>query len=196
MKDALKGYLALAGGLSEVTRQRAVGAAKALVAQGEATAGQVTSLADDLLVQSRSNREAVTALVKYEVDRALGRVGLASNDEVGELTARIRALEGSVRELHRDLAATGHGNRAPTKTAPTKTAPTKTAPTRRTPVAKAAGKTSMVKAASRTTAGPRQVRVASSKTAAVTKVPAARRGAKAPTPPRPPTATARTTRGA
>ena len=191
MKDALKGYLALAGGLSEVTRQRAVGAAKALVAQGEATAGQVTSLADDLLVQSRSNREAVTALVKYEVDRALGRVGLASNDEVGELTARIRALEGSVRELHRDLAATGHGNSAPTKTAPTKTAPT-----RRTPVAKAAGKTSMVKAASRTTAGPRQVRVASSKTAAVTKVPAARRGAKAPTPPRPPTATARTTRGA
>ena len=196
VKDALKGYLALAGGLSEVTRQRAVGAAKALVAQGEATAGQVTSLADDLLVQSRSNREAVTALVKYEVDRALGRVGLASNDEVGELTARIRALEGSVRELHRDLAATGHGNSAPTTTASTKTASTKTASTRRTPVAKAAGKTSMVKAAGRTAAGPSQVRAASSKAAAATKVPAARRGAKAPTSPRPPTATARTTRGA
>ena len=99
MKDALKGYLALANGLTEVTRQRAVAAAKALVAQGEATAGQVGSLADDLVTQSKSNREAVTALVKYEVDRTLGRVGLATADEVSELTARVRALESLVRDL-------------------------------------------------------------------------------------------------
>ncbi|MGB8650485.1 MAG: hypothetical protein WCD35_07465, partial [Mycobacteriales bacterium] len=90
MKDALKGYLALASGLTEVTRQRATAAAKALVAQGEATAGQVQSLADDLIAQSKSNREAVRALVKFEVDKALGRVGLASADEVSELTARVR----------------------------------------------------------------------------------------------------------
>ena len=166
MKDALKGYLALASGLSEVTRQRAVGAAKALVAQGEATAGQVTSLADDLLVQSRSNREAVTALVKYEVDRALGRVGLASNDEVGALTARIRTLEGSVRELHRDLPAAGHGDSSPAKaappakaarataakaaratTTPAKTAPAKTAPAKTTPAKTAPAKTAPARAA-------------------------------------------------
>src|SRR5687767_9975133 len=99
VRDALKSYLALASGLTDVTRQRAVGAAKALVAQGEATAEQVTSLADDLVQQSRSNREAVVALVKYEVDRALGRVGLASNDEVAELTKRVRSLEAQIREL-------------------------------------------------------------------------------------------------
>ena len=85
MNDAVKGYLALASGLTEVTKQRAVSAAKALVAQGGAAAGQVTALADDLVAQSKSNREAVAALVRFEVDKALGRVGLASAEEVTEL---------------------------------------------------------------------------------------------------------------
>ena len=144
MKDALKGYLALASGLTEVTRQRAVGAAKALVAQGEVTAGQVTSLTDDLLAQSKSNREAVTALVKYEVDRALGRVGLASSDEVGELTARVRGLEGSVRALTQAQAAAQKApvakpptKQAPARKAPTKQAPARKAPTKRAPATKA-----------------------------------------------------------
>ena len=99
VRDALKSYLALAGGVTEVTRQRALDAAKALVASGEAAAEQVTSLAEDLLTQTRQNREAVVALVGFEVDRALGRVGLASADEVGALTERVRALEARVAEL-------------------------------------------------------------------------------------------------
>ncbi len=99
MRDALKSYLALASGLTEVTKQRALGVAKTLVAQGEATAEQVTSLAEDLVAQSKQNREAVTALVKYEVDRALGRVGLAAAEEVTALTKRVRELEATLREL-------------------------------------------------------------------------------------------------
>ena len=104
MNDALKGYLALATGLTEVTKAKATSAAKALVAQGEAAAGQVTALADDLVSQSKSNREAIVSLVKFEVDKALGRVGLASQDEVAELTARIRSLEGQLKQA-RDGAA-------------------------------------------------------------------------------------------
>ena len=98
MRDALKSYLALAGGVTEVTRQRAVEAAKALVASGAAAAEQVTSLAEDLLTQTRQNREAVAALVGFEVDRALGRVGLASADEVTALTERVRGLEARLAE--------------------------------------------------------------------------------------------------
>ncbi len=105
MRDALKTYLALAGSLTVVTRQRAASAARALVAQGEATAEQVGALAEDLVEQSRANREAVSALVKYEVDRTLGRVGLASADEVAELSARVRALEATVRDLSGRLTA-------------------------------------------------------------------------------------------
>lgn len=107
MRDALKGYLTLAGSLPEVTRQRAVAAAKALVTQGEATAEQVSALTEDLVEQTRANRDAVSALVKYEVDRTLGRVGLAGADEVAELSARVRVLEASVRELTGRLAAQG-----------------------------------------------------------------------------------------
>ena len=59
MLDAVKNYLALANGVTEVTRQRAVSAAKALVASGEATAEQVGNLADDLLTTSRNNRDTV-----------------------------------------------------------------------------------------------------------------------------------------
>jgi polyhydroxyalkanoate synthesis regulator phasin len=124
VNDALKGYLALASGLSEVTKARATTAAKALVAQGEAAANQVTSLADDLLAQSKSNREAVTALVKFEVDKALGRVGLASADEVAELTARIRTLEAQLR----DAKAANAPAKAAAKKAPAKKAPAKKAP--------------------------------------------------------------------
>ena len=93
MRDALKSYLALAGSVTELTRQRALDAAKALVSQGEAATEQVTSLAEDLLAQSRSNREAVVALVGFEVDRALAKVGLATADEVAGLTERLRSLE-------------------------------------------------------------------------------------------------------
>jgi polyhydroxyalkanoate synthesis regulator phasin len=132
VKDALKGYLALANGLTEVTRQKATAAAKALVAQGEATAGQVTGLADDLLAQSKSNREALTALVKFEVDKALGRVGLASAEEVTELTARIRSLEGQLRDATKPVRAAAPARPAPAAKAPAKKVPATKAPAKPT----------------------------------------------------------------
>jgi len=167
VKDALKGYLALAGGLTEVTRQKAQAAARALVAQGEATAGQVTSLADDLVAQSRSNREAVAALVKYEVDRALGLVGLASNDEVSELTARVRNLESSSRELARAAAAgpaTSPPGRAPASKAATR------APARAATASKAA-KAPASKAATR---GPAKSGAAKAPASKAAKAPSGR----------------------
>lgn len=101
MRDALQSYLTVAGGLTEVTRQRALAAARGLVAQGEATAEQVQTLAEDLLTQTRQNRETVTALVRYEVERSLGRLGLASGDELAQLVDRVRTLEEQVRAQQR-----------------------------------------------------------------------------------------------
>ena len=130
MKDAITGSRALATGLTEGTRQRATSAAKALVAQGEATAGQVTALADDLVAQSRSNREAVVALVKYEVDKALDRVGLAPKDEVEALQRRIATLEAQLRATPAEPAA---------KKAPAKRAAAKKAPANKAAAKKATG---------------------------------------------------------
>jgi len=145
VKDALKGYLALANGLTEVTRQRATAAAKALVAQGEATAGQVQSLADDLVAQSKSNREAIASLVRFEVDKALGRVGLVGKDEVEALNTRIKVLEGQLR-----AAKSGS---APAKKAAVKKAPAKKAAVKKAPAEKAPEKAPSAPASTETVTG-------------------------------------------
>ena len=129
MRDAMKSYLALAGGVTELTRQRAVAAAKAVVSQGEATAEQMTALAEDLLAQTRQNREAVVSLVSFEVDRALARVGLAPADQVAQLTQRVRLLEAQLREVS---ATPGAVRKAPARKAPARKAPAKKAPAKST----------------------------------------------------------------
>ncbi len=138
VRNALNAYLALASGVSDITRQKALAAAKALVNQGEATAEQVTGLAEDLVAQTRQNREAVTALVRSEVDRALARVGLGSADEVAALSQRVRELEGQLRASIDALDPdSGDGAPAPRK-APAKKAPADKAPAKRVPAQKAA----------------------------------------------------------
>jgi polyhydroxyalkanoate synthesis regulator phasin len=99
VREAVRGYLALATGMTEVTAGRARAAAKALVEQGEATAGQVSSLAEDLLSTSRRNRESLAVLIRHEVEQAVKRLGLAPAADVDELTRRVRELERAVREL-------------------------------------------------------------------------------------------------
>jgi polyhydroxyalkanoate synthesis regulator phasin len=160
VRDALKSYLALASGLTDVTRQRATAAAKALVAQGEATAEQVQTLAEDLLQQSKSNREAMAALVKYEVDRTLARVGVSSSSDLpdlNDLAKRVRALETQLRA--KLPGALSGGAKAPAKKAPAKKAaakqapakaakaPAKKAPAKKSPAKKAAAKKAPAKKA-------------------------------------------------
>jgi polyhydroxyalkanoate synthesis regulator phasin len=105
VRDALKNYLTLASGLTEVGRQRAVSASRALVAQGEATAEQVSSLAEDLIQTSKNNREMITALVRNEVEKALNVVGLATADSVDRLTKRLQSLESALRDASTDKPA-------------------------------------------------------------------------------------------
>ncbi len=147
MRDALKNYLSLASGLTEVGRQRAVAASKALVAQGEATAEQVGSLAEDLIQTSRNNRALVTSLVRNEVDKALGRVGLATADEVHRLTQRLQKLEGGLRDATGRPAAKKPAAKKP---AARKSPPKKAAATKRTAKAAPAAKKAPAK---RTTGG-------------------------------------------
>jgi polyhydroxyalkanoate synthesis regulator phasin len=105
MRDALRGYLTLATGLTEVTRERATAAARTLASQGEATAEQVQSIALDLVATSQSNRAALTALVRYEVDRTLSRFGLATAEEIAAMAARLQTVEAELRELRSAFAA-------------------------------------------------------------------------------------------
>jgi polyhydroxyalkanoate synthesis regulator phasin len=143
VRDALKNYLALASGLTEVPRRQAMSAAKALVAQGEAAAEQVGDLAEDLIETSKGNREMITALVRSEVDKTLSRVGLATADEVSKLARRLQSLESSLREATARAKASEPAKAAakPAKAAakPAKPSATKAAKPAK-PAAKAAAK--------------------------------------------------------
>src|SRR6266540_54664 len=92
-QQAWRAYAEMALGMTDASRKKATKAVKRLLGRGGATAEQLQGLAEDLRQTSAANREALTKLIRVELDRALGRVGLATADEVADLTARVRELE-------------------------------------------------------------------------------------------------------
>ncbi|MGW3892536.1 hypothetical protein ACWD69_27975 [Micromonospora chokoriensis] len=98
MQDAWRAYLELAMGLTEAPRKKAQDVARRLVGSSGATAAQLQALGEELVTTGAANREALTKLIRFEVDRALGAVGLATADEVAELTRRVHDLERQLRE--------------------------------------------------------------------------------------------------
>jgi polyhydroxyalkanoate synthesis regulator phasin len=135
MQDAWRAYLELAMGLTEAPRKKAQDAVRRVVGQGGATAAQLQVLAEELLSTGAANREALTKLVRFEVDRALGAVGLATADEVAELTRRVHELERQRREAK--SAGTAALATAPVSAAPASPAPGPTTPTPAAPQAPA-----------------------------------------------------------
>lgn len=99
--DAWRAYVELVLGLTETSRKKAMKIVQQVAGKGGATADQL----QDLIGQGMANREALTRMIKVELDRALGRVGLATMEEVEELTRRVRDLERELQETR-----TGDGN--------------------------------------------------------------------------------------
>ncbi|MCW3819539.1 hypothetical protein ONA91_34375 [Micromonospora sp. DR5-3] len=133
MQDAWRAYLELAMGLTEAPRKKAQDAVRRVVGQGGATAAQLQALAEELVSTGMANREALTKLIRFEVDRALGAVGLATADEVAELTRRVHELERQLR-----AAKTAPTPAEPTAAAPVSAPPDRPAPTPTKAVAKKA----------------------------------------------------------
>ncbi|WFE56683.1 hypothetical protein [Micromonospora sp. WMMD712] len=118
MQDAWRAYLGLAMGLTEAPRKKAQDVVRRVVGSGEATATQLQALAEELVSTGAANREALTKLVRFEVDRALGAVGLATADEVAELTRRVHELERQLREARAGLAEPAPPSPGPQEPAP------------------------------------------------------------------------------
>lgn len=117
MQEAMRTYLELAMGLTETSRKKVRKVVKDVVkdavGRSGATAEQVKALTGDLVAVNSANREALAKLVRFEVDRALGIVGLATAEEVGELTQQVRDLKDQLREAR---AATPDGARTTERT--------------------------------------------------------------------------------
>ncbi|MDG4798400.1 histone H1-like repetitive region-containing protein [Micromonospora sp. WMMD1082] len=97
MQDAWRAYLELAMGLTEAPRKKAQDAVRRAMGSTGATAAQLQTLAEELRSTGAANREALTKLVRFEVERALGAVGLATAEEVADLEQRVRELERQLR---------------------------------------------------------------------------------------------------
>ncbi|MFG2062468.1 phasin family protein [Micromonospora sp. NPDC048871] len=112
MQDAWRTYLELAMGLTEAPRKKAQDAVRRAMGSTGATAAQLQALADELRSTGAANREALTKLVRFEVERALGAVGLASADEVAELERRVLELERQLRTAGSAAGAASAGGGA------------------------------------------------------------------------------------
>jgi polyhydroxyalkanoate synthesis regulator phasin len=163
--DALRGYVQLANGLTEVSRQKAQAAAKALLQQTGAdalTSGlttRVSDLADEIVATSKSNRQLLQAIVANEVEGAVARLGFVRSEEVAALTRRVEGLERELADANDALAsatapapaAASVAGSAPAakkaaKKAPAKKAPAKKAVAKKAPVKKSAAKKAAKKA--------------------------------------------------
>jgi hypothetical protein len=127
MLDAIKGYVELATGLTEVTVKRAQEAAGALVQQGMAllntdtvpdvpgkdqavdaaktAANSVQELADELLETSKQNRELLIGLIRTEVDRSAGRMGFVREEELAAVRRHIARLENQIADMRTSAPA-------------------------------------------------------------------------------------------
>jgi hypothetical protein len=154
--DGLRGYLELANGLTDVTRERARVAAKSLVTQGEASVGamlpqsfkaQVGSLTEDLIATSKANRALLLGLVGAEVERATARLGLAMAGELEAAQRRAQRIEARLTDLERELRQVVADSAAAAAAPPTRPAPAKKSTAKKTAAKKSTARKTAAKKA-------------------------------------------------
>ena len=176
--EALQSYAQLASGLTKTTREKALTTAKGLLDQAglgdvASDAGdRVTKLADELLATSKANRQLLTQFVDSEVQKAVGRLGLAKSEDIEDLRAEIAALR--TVNVAAMAAATAEPVSVPpagTATAaaekrPAKETPAAKRPIEEAPAAKRPAKKAPTKKATPTKAAPTTSKATATKTTA------------------------------
>ncbi|MGN6600787.1 MAG: hypothetical protein ACTHMW_16090, partial [Actinomycetes bacterium] len=120
MASDLKAYLQLLSGLTEVTKQQAMGAARSLLSSGplsslgqevspQALRDQVAGLAAEISASGRANRDLLVGLISAEVERVVTRLGLVSGGELQSVEAEVDRLASRVRRLEAQANASGSG---------------------------------------------------------------------------------------
>ena len=96
----------MASGIAEASVAKAREMAEDVLANGLPTgaiapdqiAEQFQLIADDLMEQSRTNRELIIGLVRTEVERAVGRIGFVREEELAAVRAHVDRLELQLRD--------------------------------------------------------------------------------------------------
>jgi polyhydroxyalkanoate synthesis regulator phasin len=89
VRNRLERYLEIATGLTGVTAATAERVVARLVKEGEVAADRAEHTVQELLAASQRNTDAVTRLVREEVERAVDRLDLASMMDLERLEERV-----------------------------------------------------------------------------------------------------------
>ncbi|MBN1170850.1 MAG: histone H1-like repetitive region-containing protein, partial [Micromonosporaceae bacterium] len=165
-QEAWRAYLELALGMTEASRKKAKKTVKELMGKSPITPEQLQAMAEDLVTMGLGNREAITRMIRAELDRALLRVGLASGEEITRLETRIRELEEQLAKYVKSEQGPEEQERGQERGAASKTV-----------ARKAVAKKAVAKKAAAKKAAPEQVEA---KTTAATTTAAKRPAAKRP----------------
>jgi polyhydroxyalkanoate synthesis regulator phasin len=111
--DLFKRYLEIGASVLGMSRERAEGIVRDLVASGEVAKGQATKAADWLVERGRAGSEEVTELIRREIRQQITALGLATQEHILRLQAQIDELK----------AATTAGEAAPKPSARAAKAP-------------------------------------------------------------------------
>jgi polyhydroxyalkanoate synthesis regulator phasin len=114
--STVRNYLEMATGLTEATAAKAMEVAGSLIAQGMSLgtkqpadmASSVAQAADELMAQSKTNRDLLIGLIRTEVDKAIGRVGFVREDELAALRARVQKLESLITTVESETLNQSH----------------------------------------------------------------------------------------
>lgn len=102
MEGSLQRSLEGLAGVTALTRRGAESIVRTLVQRGEVAADRAERAVDELLARSERNRAAVAELVRQETERVVDRLGLARQEDLDALTARIARLEAALADSEVD----------------------------------------------------------------------------------------------
>jgi polyhydroxyalkanoate synthesis regulator phasin len=90
--DLFKRYLEIGASVLGMSRERAEGIVRDLVASGEVAKGQAAKAADWLVERGRTGSEEISELIRREIRQQIAALGVATKDDITRLEAQIDAL--------------------------------------------------------------------------------------------------------
>ena len=93
--ELFKRYLEIGSSVLSMSRERAEGIVRDLVASGEVAKSQAAKATDWLVERGRAGTEELTEMVRREIRQQVAALGLATKDDLARLEARIDAASGS-----------------------------------------------------------------------------------------------------
>lgn len=102
MIELLKKTMLTGIGLAVLTKEKVEELGREMVKQGEISEKEGKEFMDDLLKQSEDSRKNFESQLDKLVKNAVGRMNLATKDEIAELSERLARLEAAVASQNQD----------------------------------------------------------------------------------------------